>query len=223
MTEESETAAQAMEMLKRVSTGMVEDALNMSGLQGGIAGVRPARGSEDAKIVAPAATVLFGPPRPGTPKLTNFRAIHESAPGSVLVIDGKGVDGHFTGDNQGEYAKARGLVAVVVYGGARDIEGFRRIGMPLYCTGSATRNKPNTLQAAACNVPVEVGGVLVKPGDIIVADEDGVVAIPLEALPTVMENLRTIFEVEGGMERAIQDGAPIDEIETIIGKKKPRK
>ena len=213
----------AMEILRRVSTGMVIDALAMSGIKGGIRGVRPARGFEDARVVGPAATVLFAPARPDTPKLNNYRAIHDSPPGSVLVIDGKGFDGHFTGDNQGEYAKRRGLAAVVVYGGARDIAGYREIGMPLYCTGSATGDKPSDLQLTAYNVPVEVGGVLVKPGDIIVADEDGVVAIPAESLPAVMENMKTIFEVEDGMQKAIQSNASVEELSAIIAKKKPRK
>lgn len=213
----------AMEILRRVSTGMVIDALAMSGIKGGIRGVRPARGFEDARVVGPAATVLFAPARPDTPKLNNYRAIHDSPPGSVLVIDGKGFDGHFTGDNQGEYAKRRGLVGVVVYGGARDIAGYREIGMPLYCTGSATGDKPADLQLTAYNVPVEVGGVLVKPGDIIVADEDGVVAIPAEALAAVMENMKTIFEVEEGMQKAIQSDASVEELSAVIAKKKPRK
>ncbi len=214
---------EVMEVLRKVTTGMVIDALAMSGIKGGIAGIRPTRGFEDTKIIGPAATVLFAPPRPDTPKLNNYRAIRASVPGSVLVIDGKGYDGHFTGDNQGECAKRQGLIGVVVYGGARDIAGYREMGMPLYCTGSATRDKPADLVLSAYNVPVTVGGVLVKPGDIILADEDGVVAIPQEAVATMLENMKTIFEVEAGMEEAIQSDASVEVLEQVIGKKKPKK
>ncbi len=214
---------EAAGMLRKATTGMVNDALALLGLNGGIRGVRPSRGSEDAKIVGRAATVLFGSPRPDSPKLNMYQIIRNSPTGSVLVIDGKGIDAHFTGDNQGECAKRQWLVGVVVYGGARDIAGYREMGMPLYCTGSATIDKPMDIQIVGHNVPVEVGGITVKPGDIIIADEDGVVCIPAEALSATTEKLQTLFEVEEAMEKAIQRDAPLDEIRAIIARKMPKK
>ncbi len=212
----------AMEVLKRVNSGMVADALLMAGIEGGILGIHPARGFEDARIVGPATTVLFGRPEPGAPKLTMYRAIRNSAPGTVLVIDANGLANHFTGDNQGECAKRRGLLGTVVYGGARDVAGYRRMGMPLWCMGSGTADKPRGMTVVGHNVPITIGGVQVKPGDIMVADEDGVVAIPQEALGAVLENLKVIAGVEEGMEKAIQRDAPIEELEAIIAKKKPK-
>ena len=216
-------SAEAREVLRRASSGMIADALAMVGFEGGILGIHPARGFEDAKIAGPATTVLFGPPEPGAPKLTMYRAIRNSAPGSVLVIDGKGQGGHFTGDNQGECAKRHGLIATVVYGGARDVAGYRQMGMPLWCMGPATADKPRGLGIAGHNVPIVIGGVRVQPGDIIVADEDGVVAIPWESLGNLLENMQVIADVEAGMEKAIKRGAPVEELEAIIGKKKPKK
>jgi 4-hydroxy-4-methyl-2-oxoglutarate aldolase len=223
MTSTGGISSEAMETLKQVSTGMVIDALAMAGIQGGVPDVRPARGAEDARVVGPATTILFGQPDPGAPKMSVYRAISNSEPGSVLVMDGRGLNRHFTGDNQGEWAKRHGLLAVVVYGGARDIAGYRDMGMPLYCVGSATADKPKDLQVAGHNVPVDLGGIPVKQGDIIVADEDGVVVVPAEALGTVMDNLRIMFEVEEGMSRAIKAGGPVEKIEAVIAKKKPKK
>ncbi|MDZ4164910.1 MAG: RraA family protein [Smithellaceae bacterium] len=211
------------EMIAKATTGMINDALAILGLNGGIRGIRPARGFEDAKVMARATTVLFDAPRPDGPKLTMYQAIRNSAPGSILVIDGKGIDGHFTGDNQGECARRRGLTGIVVYGGARDIAGFREMGLPLYCTGSATIDKPADIQVVGHNVPIEIGGVTVRPGDIIIADEDGVVAIPQEASVALLEALQTIFEVEQAMEKAIQGNAPDEELRAIISRKKPKK
>ncbi len=214
---------EALELLRRATTGMANDALALLGLNGGIQGVRPARGCEDAAIVGTAVTALFGPPRPDSPKLTMYQIIRQSPPGSILVVDGKGVDAHFTGDNQGECAKRQGLAALVVHGGARDIAGYRAMGMPLYCTGSATVDKPPDLQLIGHNIAVEVGGVTVRPGDIIIADEDGVVCVPAEALSATIEKLQTIFEVEAAMEEAILRDAPLDEIRAIIARKKAKK
>lgn len=213
----------AMEALREATTGMVNDALALLGLNGGIRGVRPARGAEDFKIIGRAATVLFGPPRPDAPKMTMYEAIRNTPAGSVLVVDGKGIDGHYTGDNQGECAKVQKLAGMVVYGGARDIAGYRAMGMPLYCTGSATIDKPPDFRIIGYNVPVEVGGVMVKPGDILIADEDGVVAIPAEALSAILEKLRTIADVEEAMGRAIAGCAPVEELKTIIARKKAGK
>jgi regulator of RNase E activity RraA len=220
MTQTVPIPREAAEALEKATTGMVNDALAMIGFNGGIKGVRPARGSEDVKIVGRVATVRFGAPRPDSPGLTMYQTIRDTPAGSVLVIDGGGMDVHFTGDNQGACAKRQGLAGMVVYGGARDIAGYRAMGMPLYCTGSATVDKPSDIRIVAYNVPVELAGVTVRPGDILIADEDGVVAIPAEALSAAVEKLRVIFEVEAAMERAIGDCAPVEEIKAIIARKK---
>jgi regulator of RNase E activity RraA len=220
MTHAGGTSAEVLERLRGFSSGMIADALLMVGIEGGILGIRPVRGFEDAKVVGPATTVRFGRPEPGGPRLTMYRAIRASALGSVLVIDGKGFGGHFTGDNQGECAKRHGLLGTVVYGGARDVAGYRRMGMPLWCLGTGTADKPPAFAIVGHNVPVDLGGVPVRPGDIIVADEDGVVAVPQEALAVVLKNLKVIVEVEEGMEQAIQRDAPVEELETIIARKK---
>jgi 4-hydroxy-4-methyl-2-oxoglutarate aldolase len=211
---------EAAEALRRANTGMVNDALALLGINGGIRGVRPARGCEDVTVVGRVATVRFGSPRPDSPRLTMYQTIRDTPAGSVLVIDGKGMDVHFTGDNQGECAKRQGLAGMVVYGGARDIAGYRAMGMPLYCTGSATVDKPSDIGIVGYNVPIEVAGVTVRPGDILIADEDGVVAIPAEALSATLEKLQVIFEVEKAMEKAIANCAPVEEIKAIIARKK---
>jgi regulator of RNase E activity RraA len=223
MTPKDSISAETLEVFKRITSGMVADALAMSGIEGGILGVRPVRGFEDAKIVGVASTVLFGPVTPAMPKMTMYRAIRQSAPGSVLVIDGQGHGGHFTGDNQGECAKRHGILATIVYGGARDIAGYRRMGMPLWCLGSSTADKPQGLAIVGHNVPIEIAGVRVKPGDLIVADEDGAVAIPREMLGTILENIKVITAIEDGMEEALRRNASTEELEGIIGKKKKSK
>ncbi len=223
MTDFTSIPKEVSEALKKANTGMVNDALALAGVNGGIKGVRPARGSEDYKVVGRVATVLFAAPRPDSPKLTMYQTIRDTPAGSILVIDGKGMDVHFTGDNQGECAKRQGLAAMVVYGGARDIAGYRAMGMPLYCMGSSTVDKPSDSQIVGYNVPIEVAGVTIRPGDILIADEDGVVCIPGEALDLFMEKLKIIFEVEDGMEKAITTCAPVEEIKAIIAKKKPKK
>lgn len=217
----SDVSREALELLHKAGTGVVSDALAMIGVQGAVEGIFPARGFEDATTVGPAATVQCAPARPGSPKFTSYGVVENLSAGSVLVVDGKGIGNHFVGDNVGNYAKQRGLVGVVVYGGARDLPGWRRLGMPLYCTTEATRARSAGLEITGYNVPVEIGGVLIKAGDIIVADEDGIVAIPLEVLDETLEKVRAVEEIEDAMQAAIESGAPAAELVRIVSRKKP--
>lgn len=213
---------EVMDVLNEASTGEIADALAMVGFQGGIEGIHPARGFEGVKLVGPACTIQFGSPRPDTPKLTTYGIIENLPPGGVLVIDAKGVPTHFAGDNVASYSKWRGLVGVVVFGAARDVAGWREVGMPLYCAGLATKDKPASMRIIGYQIPVEIGGVLVKPDDIIIADEDGVVAVPRESLDALLEKLKLVSEVEADMKQAIKRGASGTELSGIVTRKKAK-
>jgi regulator of RNase E activity RraA len=93
--------------------------------------------------------------------------------------------------------------------------------MPLCSAGATTRI--GKVQIAGINVPIEVRGVTIWPGDVIVADEDGIVSIPTSLLKTVVERLSIIFEVERGMEDALKRDATVQKITAILAKKKPKK
>ena len=217
-------SSEALAALKRCSSGMVADALAMAGVEGGngIIGVHPLSGFEDTRIVGPASTILFGKAVPGAPKLTMYRAIRASAPGSVLVVDAQGQKQHFSGDNQGNCSKRQGIVGNVVYGGTRDVAGWRQLGQPVWSMGTCPMDNPKGYSVVGHNVALNLDGVKVNPGDIVIADEDGAVVIPLELLGKVMENLKIIVEVEEGMAEAIDRDAPVEELEAIIARKKPK-
>jgi 4-hydroxy-4-methyl-2-oxoglutarate aldolase len=211
----------AWKVLEKASTGMVNDALVLAGIQGSVVGIRPIRGFEDTKVIGRASTVFLAPSHPETPPKSMYAVIREQPRGNVLVIDAGGWDDQFIGDNNGHCAKRQGLVGVVVNGGARDVAGFRAVGMPLFCTGAATRGM--NMQITGVNVAIVVGGVTIRPGDIILADEDGVVSIPDVLLDTVVERLGIIFEVERGMVEALARDASVEEIVGILARKKPKR
>jgi regulator of RNase E activity RraA len=211
-----------LELLREAGTGVVSDACALAGVQGGVEGIRPARGFEDVKLAGPVCTIQFGVPRPDTPKLTTYGIIEHLPPGSILVLDAKGEGTHFAGDNVGSYSKLRGLTGVVVFGGARDVAGWRRAGIPLYCTGLATKDKPGYMRITGFQVPVELGSVLVKPEDILVGDEDGIVIVPRECLDAVVEKVKLVLDVEASMQQAIKRSASGAELTSIIARKKPK-
>jgi len=116
-------------------------------------------------------------------------------PGSVVVIDA-GEDGD-TG-SIGSYNimawKVRGSVGVVTSGGARDTDEIIRQGTPLYLRRLGRGIRPGRNEVESVNRPVTIGGVLVRPGDVVVADGDGVVVVPREHAAAVARVAHRVLE-----------------------------
>lgn len=117
--------------------------------------------------------------------------------GSVVVIDASG-DGD-TG-SIGSYNSlawyAQGMEGIVTTGGVRDTDEIIKQGIPVYLNplerGRGIRPGRNELESV--NEPVEVGGVLVRPGDVVVADGDGVIVVPREHAVPVAKAARSVLE-----------------------------
>ncbi len=105
-------------------------------------------------------------------------------PGDVAVIDANGVvETGFIGSNNSLGWSEKGVVGVVTNAGARDTDEIVKVKkIPVYCkNGYSTRGvRPGRLIAESYNFPVNCGGVLVYPGDVVVADGDGVIVVPRE-------------------------------------------
>ncbi len=101
----------------------------------------------------------------------------------------------------------------------RDVAGFWKLGVLLFCTGAATRVRK--VQIAGVNAPMVVGGVTIRPGDVIVADEDGVIAIPASQPQAALERRKTIGDVERVMDEAIKRDASVPAIAAVLAKKAP--
>lgn len=109
--------------------------------------------------------------------LAVHRAVAAAKPGDVLVVDGAGVMVGYLGDILAEASIVRGIRGLVIDGGVRDVGTLRQLGFPVWATGPAMRGAAK-LVPGRIGEPVVCGGVAVAPGDLIVADEDGVVAVP---------------------------------------------
>ena len=134
------------------------------------------------RLAGPALTIDV---RPGD-NLMIHAAMALASPGDVLVIDGKGDEScALMGEIMVSQCMALGIAGVVVYGAVRDTEAIRALGFPMYAVG-ANPNGPSKLVPGRINWPVSVGGVTVQPGDLVVADGDGVV-VETAKVPTVLE------------------------------------
>jgi len=127
-------------------------------------------------------------------------------PGDVAVIDAGGIDEcGFIGSNNSLGWAEKGVVGVVTNGGARDTDEIVKVKrISVYCkNGYSTRGvRPGRLIAESYNFPISCGGVLVYPGDLIVADGDGVLVVPREHALTVGKLAR---EINSGDEKSRGD------------------
>ncbi|UCG56570.1 MAG: RraA family protein [Phycisphaerales bacterium] len=141
-------------------------------------------------------------------------------PGDVAVIDAAGIpECGFIGSNNSLGWAEKGLVGVVTNGGARDTDEIVKVKkIAVYCMdGYSSRGvRPGRLIAESYNFPINCGGVLVFPGDLIVADGDGVIAVPREHAMTVGKLAREIHtgDEKSRAGRFKRLGIPLDE--TVI-------
>ena len=102
-------------------------------------------------------------------------------------------------------AKVRGLSGAVIDGGARDIEEIEAIGFPVFSRSVTPATVVGRYVSVAKQVPVKCAGVLVRPGDYIVGDRDGVVVVPVEKISRVVELIRDYDARESKMIPIIKD------------------
>ncbi|GIF65939.1 methyltransferase [Asanoa ishikariensis] len=122
-------------------------------------------------------------------------AIYRAPAGSVVVVETGDVDYAVAGGNVCAVAHRRGIAGFVVDGVIRDLAEVREMGFPVFARGVIP--KPGTKAAVTpLDEPARCGGVLVHPGDLVVADEEGVVVIPHDHRTTVLEGARAKLAAE---------------------------
>jgi len=128
----------------------------------------------------------------------------------VLVIDGAGDIGHaLMGDIMSNYAESLGVRGVVIDGAIRDVGAIRAHDFPVYARG-VTHRGPYKNGPGEINVPITVGGMVVHPGDIVVGDEDGVLAISPGDVDAVIAAARIQAAKEAESLRTIAEGRRLD-------------
>jgi 4-hydroxy-4-methyl-2-oxoglutarate aldolase len=160
------------------------------------AGIRPLW-SPIPRVAGPAFTVTCAP----GDNLMLHAAIYRAAPGSVLVVAAGDTDYAVAGGNVCAVAQRRGIAAFVVDGVIRDLAEVRDAGFPVFARGVVPVAGVKAA-IAPLNEPVRCGGVLVRAGDIVVADDDGVLVIPAELSELALR--------DGGARLAAEAGQTLD-------------
>lgn len=156
-----------------------------------LADVAGRRGALHGRIAALAPWMRFAGPaftvevRPGD-NLMIHAALALAKPGDVIVVDGKGdLSSALMGEIMSQQAVALGVAAVVVDGAVRDAQAIRELGLPMFAAG-LNPNGPTKAVAGRLNHPISIGGVTVKPGDLVVGDGDGVTVIEREQAASLL-------------------------------------
>ncbi len=173
--------------------------------------VGPVAFTPGLKAVGAAVTLSFLPKREdvseghaeeeGEATSALWAAVMAVQDGDVLVVDARGnAQTGCLGDMLMTSIQARGAKGLVVDGCVRDTPHAKKLGLPLFLKGATPHNASHfEMYPWAYNEPIGCGGVLVLPGDIIVADDDGVVVVPPKTAPEVItycrsRETREIFE-----------------------------
>jgi 4-hydroxy-4-methyl-2-oxoglutarate aldolase len=166
--------------IERVDPGVVEQAARFASSI--LADVAGRRGALSGRIAPLAPTMRFAGPavtvevRPGD-NLMIHAALALVKPGDVIVVDGKGdLNSALMGEIMCHQAVALGVAGVVIDGAVRDCEAIRELGFPMYAAG-LNPNGPTKFVPGRVNHPISIGGVTVHPGDLVVADADGVTVV----------------------------------------------
>lgn len=174
---------------------------DVMGRLAGTTALRPVNRSP-VKVCGNAVTVRV---RAGDNLLIHY-ALDQLEAGDVLLVDGEGdITRALVGEIMMTSARVRGAIAFVIDGAIRDVDAFEEYRFPCWARGVSLRG-PYKDGPGSINVPVSVGGLLVHPGDVIVGDSDGVVAIPPSeavdiawlAREKVAQEQRTIAEILAG-------------------------
>ncbi len=165
-------------------------------------GIKPI--AHGMRLEGPAFTVSSPPAN----NLWLHKALAVATAGDVLVVE---VGGHYEAGYWGEImtvaAQARGVVGLVIDGCVRDVEQITALGFPVCSHGLCIRGTgKDTTTPGSLNDPIRIGDVTISPGDLIVGDGDGVVAIPSDRVEEVLEKSQERLDKEAAVMERLRRG-----------------
>ncbi len=209
-----------VQRLLRLDVCAVSDALDKLGIAGQVASGLEQRSSASrlaGRVVTyrlvPAGQAPAAPAASAPVRHLGTTAIELSKPGDVIVVEQRtGIDAGCWGGILTLGAKVKGVAGVVADGPVRDIEEARNYDFPVYCTSLTARTARGRVAEAEVNQPVNIAGVTVRPGDLVLADAGGVAFIPAERADEVLDAAEMIAGREAAMARDLLAGRPITEV-----------
>jgi regulator of RNase E activity RraA len=150
---------------------------------------------------------------PAEPYAIEIEAVDSLLPGEVMVVStAESKRNAPWGELLSTAAQSRGARGAVVDGLVRDTRKIQAMGFPLFAAGIKPVDSKGRGVVVDYNRPVESGGVLVTPGDLLFADDDGVVVIPSEAVPETIQLATSKVALENHTREELQNGAYLRDV-----------
>jgi regulator of RNase E activity RraA len=146
-------------------------------------------------------------------------ALNTARPGDIVVVNAVGnMTSVLAGSNMMRGLLHRGAVAAIFDGIVRDVDEIRQDGLPVFARGVGTAEGPLGPDVGEVNVPIACGGTVVSPGDIVVADEDGIAVIPIDFVEEVLDAAHKLEAKHEAMQESLLKGtqANIAKIEETL-------
>jgi 4-hydroxy-4-methyl-2-oxoglutarate aldolase len=198
--------------LAKLDSCAVSDALDRIGVSGVALGIQALSGHR--RIAGRAVTVQLGAAdgRPA-PRHLCTAAVESAGPGQIIVV------GHNGRENVAGWggilslaAKVREVEGVVIDGACRDIDESRGMDLPVYARVAVPITARSRIIELAWNMPIQICGISVCPGDWVIADGSGVVIIPANDAAAVIENAERIVTKEQRMAADVRAGKPVSQV-----------
>ncbi len=142
--------------------------------------------------------------RPGD-NLLLYKAIDMAQPGDIIVVDAQGdLTNSITGELMITLMQELGISGLIVDGAIRDLGAIKEMDFPVYAAGVQPKG-PYKDGPGEINVPISCGGVVVNPGDILVGDDDAVVAILPKDAPELLKKAKATVAKEAGIMESIKN------------------
>jgi regulator of RNase E activity RraA len=218
---------EAVEQLKHYPPAFISDYLKRSGVENvTIHGLHPLVPFAEYRnhVAGPAITVQFAPSvrkdsAYEAPYMISEIVIEHVKPGDVVVVAAQHAPFGFWGEHLTHQAINSGVAAAVIDGYLRDSRPIRETAFPIFSAGITFDSYVLRYEIVGYNIPVQCGGASVRPGDVVVGDEDGCVVVPQELLGDVVAAMPLIDETEEGLRRAVERREPWSVLEVEHRKK----
>lgn len=153
-------------------------------------------------LLGPACTVRL----PAHDNLMLHKALDVAQPGDVLVVAAGGDSRHAScGEMIAQKARHRGIGGLIIDGLIRDLADLQTLNLPVFARG-VTPVAPTQHGPGEINLPVSCGGIVIQPGDLMLADGNGIVAIPLDFAPALLERLERWRHEQNPYQEAVRRG-----------------